>query len=89
MPTPRISRRIGGIPWKKVAQTFTLLPRLDRRRGRSAALSPEAALARDWETVTKDMAVVMGDLATAWQVVKRDIDAKLAQQPGTRQPGVQ
>ncbi len=76
----RKSRKFGCIPWKKVAQTFTLFPRVSAR-GKSA-LSPKAALAKDWETVTNDMAVVMGDLSAAWRVVERDLNGKRA---GTQQ----
>lgn len=71
MPRHRRSRKIGRIPWQKVIQTFTLFPRVNTR-GKSA-LSPEAAIAKDWETVTNDMAVVMGDLAAAWRVTEKDL----------------
>ena len=69
----RRCREFGRIPWKKVARTFTLLPTFPRS---TSSLSSEEALAKDWEVVMNDMAIVMGDLATAWQIFERDFDAK-------------
>lgn len=69
----RKSRKLGRIPWKKVAQTFTLFPAFPRS---SSSLSSEEALAKDWEVVMNDMAIVMGDLASAWQVFEGNLDAE-------------
>lgn len=67
------SQKFGRIPWRKVAQTFTLFPTFPRG---SSSLSSEEALAKDWEVVMNDMAIVMGDLSAAWQVFERDFNTE-------------
>ena len=69
------SRRNGRVSFRKIAQTITLCPNR-RIRGR-VALEPAEALARDWETVMGDAAVVMGDLRRTWVIFERDMNARV------------
>lgn len=69
------SWRSGRVSLRKIAQTITLCP-ARRTRGR-VALEPEEALARDWETVMGDVAVVMDDLARAWIIFEGDMNARV------------
>ncbi len=64
----RNSRLVGRSSfWRGVAQAFDLFAQADDIN--RSELRPEVALARDWE-------IVMGDLATAWQITKRDLDTR-------------
>lgn len=69
------SLRSGRVSLKRIAQTITLCP-ARRTRGR-VALEPGEALARDWETVMGDVAVVMDDLARTWVIFERDMNARV------------
>lgn len=71
------SRRSGRVSLKKIAQTITLCP-ARRTRGR-VVLEPGEALARDWETVMGDVAVVMDDLARTWIIFEGDMNARVTQ----------